>query len=70
MSNPIHKTADGIVGVVRYGYHHRAWLSALALVAVMVVAVGYLLFGARIYDYSSISNAMFALFRTILGDFD
>jgi len=54
VSNPIHKTADGIVGVVRYGYHHRAWLSALALVAVMVVAVGYLLFGAlRVNPFAS-----------------
>ncbi len=34
------------------------------------VQLGYLLFGSQIFDYSSISNAMFALFRTILGDFD
>ena len=31
MSNPISKTADGIVGLVRYGYHRRAWLSALGV---------------------------------------
>jgi uncharacterized membrane protein (DUF485 family) len=34
------------------------------------VQLGYLLFGAQIFDYSTMSNAMFALFRTILGDFD
>ena len=53
-SNPISKTADGIVGIVRYGYHRRAWLSALALLAVMVIAVGYLLFGAlRVNPFAS-----------------
>jgi len=52
--NAIHKAADGIVGVVRYGYHRRAWLSALALVAVTVIAVGYLLFGAlRVNPFAS-----------------
>ena len=34
------------------------------------VQLGYLLFGAQVEDYSSMYNAMFALIRTILGDFD
>ena len=34
------------------------------------VQLGYLLFGAQVSDYSSMYNAMFALIRTILGDFD
>lgn len=31
---------------------------------------GYLLFGSQVADYSSISETLFTLFRTILGDFD
>ncbi|ORB28865.1 MlaD family protein [Mycolicibacterium parafortuitum] len=38
--------ADRVVGIVRYGYRRRAWLSALGLVMVLVVATAYLLFGA------------------------
>lgn len=38
--------ADRIVGLVRFGYRRRAWLSALALVMTLVVATAYLLFGA------------------------
>ena len=34
------------------------------------VQLGYLLFGAQIFDYSSLYNTIFALIRTILGDFD
>jgi hypothetical protein len=32
--------------------------------------LGYLLFGTQVPDYSSFSNAIFALLRTILGDFN
>ena len=42
----INTVADTIVDVVRYGHRKRAWLSALALVAVLVIATGYLLVGA------------------------
>ncbi|MCV7154302.1 MlaD family protein [Mycolicibacterium pyrenivorans] len=38
--------ADRIVGLVRFGYRRRAWLSALGLVVTLVVATGYLMFGA------------------------
>lgn len=38
--------ADRIVGLVRFGYRRRAWLSAIALVMTLVVATAYLLFGA------------------------
>ena len=34
------------------------------------VQLGYLLFGTQIFDYSSIYHTIFALIRTILGDFD
>ena len=34
------------------------------------VQLGYLLFGAQIFDYSSTYNTIFALIRTILGDFN
>ena len=34
------------------------------------VELGYLLFGAQVYDYSSLYNTMFTLLRIILGDFD
>ena len=32
--------------------------------------LGYMIFGAQVPDYSSFSNAIFTLLRTILGDFD
>merc|ERR1719510_2416442 len=32
--------------------------------------LGYLLFGTQVEDFSSFSNAIFTLLRTILGDFD
>ena len=34
------------------------------------IQLGYLLFGAQVNDYSSMYNTLFALIRTILGDFD
>ena len=34
------------------------------------VQLGYLLFGTQMFDYSSMYNTVFALIRTILGDFD
>ncbi|KWX67895.1 MlaD family protein [Mycobacterium sp. NAZ190054] len=46
--------ADRIVGLVRFGYRRRTWLSALALVLTLVVAVAYLLFGAlRVNPFAS-----------------
>ncbi|MCV7284945.1 MCE family protein [Mycolicibacterium wolinskyi] len=46
--------ADRLVGLVRYGYRRRAWLSAAGLVMVLVVATGYLLFGAlRVNPFAS-----------------
>jgi virulence factor Mce-like protein len=38
--------ADRIVAVVRAGHRRRAWLSAGALILTLVVALGYLFFGA------------------------
>lgn len=38
--------ANGIVGVVRAGHRHRAWLSGGALLMTLVVSVTYLLLGA------------------------
>ena len=38
--------ADRVVAVVRAGHRRRAWLSAGALVMTLVMATGYLLFGA------------------------
>ncbi|MGV0788261.1 MlaD family protein [Mycolicibacterium sp. XJ2] len=38
--------ADRIVGIVRFGYARRAWLSALALVMALVIAGAYVVFGA------------------------
>merc|ERR1711997_1410131 len=32
--------------------------------------LGYLLFGTQVEDFSSFSNAIFTLLRTILGDFN
>ena len=47
-------TANRIVGLVSYGRRKRAWLSAGALILTMVVAVGYLLFGAlRVNPFAS-----------------
>ena len=34
------------------------------------IQLGYLLFGTQIFDYSSLYHTIFALIRTILGDFD
>lgn len=46
--------ADRIVDVVRFGYRRRAWLSAIGLVMVLVVATAYLLFGAlRVNPFAS-----------------
>ena len=38
--------ADGIVGTVKYGYRHKALLSALALLMTLVVGLAYLTLGA------------------------
>ncbi|MFV8053959.1 MlaD family protein [Mycobacterium sp. 48b] len=38
--------ADRLVDLVRFGYRRKAWLSAAGLIMVLVVASGYLLFGA------------------------
>lgn len=38
--------ADRVVAIVRYGYRRRASLSTLGLVLMLVVATGYLMFGA------------------------
>ena len=46
--------ADRIVGLVRFGYNRRAWLSALGLIMTLVIATGYLLFGAlRVNPFAS-----------------
>ncbi|MGW0161256.1 MlaD family protein [Mycobacterium sp. NPDC003323] len=42
----INTVANTVVDVVRFGHRKRAWLSAIALVMVLVVATGYLLVGA------------------------
>ena len=42
----IDRIANGVVAVVRAGYRRKAWLSALALVVTLVVAVSYLFLGA------------------------
>lgn len=38
--------ADAVVGVARFGYRRRAWLSTAALIMTLVVASAYLFFGA------------------------
>ena len=38
--------ANVVVGVVKAGHRHRAWLSAMALLLTLVVGVSYLLLGA------------------------
>ncbi len=38
--------ADGLVGAVKAGHRHKAWLSAIALLLTLVVGVSYLLLGA------------------------
>lgn len=38
--------ADRVVGLVRFGYRRRAWLSAIGLVLTLVIATAYVLFGA------------------------
>ncbi|MGV0740957.1 MlaD family protein [Mycolicibacterium sp. XJ870] len=46
--------ADRLVDLVRFGYRRRAWLSAAGLIMVLVVATGYLLFGAlRVNPFAS-----------------
>lgn len=42
--------ADQLVAVVRAGYRRKSWLSAAALVGVLIVASTYLLFGALRVD--------------------
>lgn len=46
----INAISRGIVGVVKAGHHQRFWLSGLALVGVVVVAIAYLTFGALRVD--------------------
>jgi virulence factor Mce-like protein len=54
--------ADRIVGLVRFGYRRRAWLSALGLVMTLVVATAYLLFGAlRVNPFASSYRLVVAL---------
>ncbi|WP_193044413.1 MlaD family protein [Mycolicibacterium baixiangningiae] len=54
--------ADRILGVVRFGYRRRAWLSALGLVMTLVVATAYLLFGAlRVNPFASSYRLIVAL---------
>ena len=38
--------ADGIVGAVKYGHRHKAWLSAIALLLTLVIGLSYLMLGA------------------------
>lgn len=38
--------ANGIVGTVKTGYRHKAWLSALALLMTLIVGLAYLMLGA------------------------
>ncbi len=40
----------GILGVVKTGHRQRFWLSGLALVVVVVLAIAYLTFGALRVD--------------------
>ncbi|ABM11802.1 MULTISPECIES: MlaD family protein [Mycolicibacterium] len=42
----IGSVADAVVGVARFGYRRRAWLSTAALIMTLVVASAYLFFGA------------------------
>lgn len=42
----INAAANGVVGLVRFGHSKRGWLAVGALLATLVVSVGYLLFGA------------------------
>lgn len=54
--------ADGIVTAVRFGHRKKAWLSSLALLVVLVVAVGYLLFGAlQVNPFRSVYRATIEL---------
>lgn len=54
VASAVSTVADGLVGLVRYGYRRRSWLSALALVAVLAIATTYLLFGAlRVNPFAS-----------------
>ncbi|MGE2733761.1 MlaD family protein [Mycolicibacterium vaccae] len=46
--------ADRVVGLVKFGYRRRAWLSAIGLITTLVVATAYLLFGAlQVNPFSS-----------------
>jgi virulence factor Mce-like protein len=38
--------ADGIVGAVKYGHRHKAWLSAIALLLTLLIGLSYLTLGA------------------------
>ena len=38
--------ADGIVGAVKYGHRHKAWLSAIALLLTLLIGLSYLMLGA------------------------
>jgi virulence factor Mce-like protein len=38
--------ANGIVGAVKYGHRHKAWLSAIALLMTLVLGLSYLMLGA------------------------
>jgi virulence factor Mce-like protein len=58
----ISAVADRLVALVRYGHRKRAWLSALGLVLVLVIASGYLLFGAlRLNPFASTYRVTIAL---------
>ena len=38
--------ADGLVGAVKYGHRHKAWLSAIALLLTLLIGLSYLMLGA------------------------
>ena len=38
--------ANGLVGAVKYGHRHKAWVSAIALLLTLVVGLSYLMLGA------------------------
>lgn len=42
----IRPIADGIVGAVKYGHRHKAWLSGIALLVTLLVGIAYLTLGA------------------------
>jgi len=50
----INSAANGVVRVVKAGHRQKGWLAAIALVAVLVIATGYILFGAlRVNPFAS-----------------